>query len=89
MNEKSLKWVNIFMNLLEKTIEKVIAECEYSGVLGDGSTGDGCGGAFSGDTYAKGDARVPKILGPVITRQGVAQSRNPAKPPKKKKKLTL
>lgn len=54
-------------NLLEKTINQVLLEMEYSETFG--SAGGECG-AFSHDAYAKGDARVPKVLGAVITRQG-------------------
>lgn len=85
-NENHPLMVNIFMNLLETTIEKVITECEYAEVIGNDNSG---GGAFSGDTYAKGDTRVPKILGPIVTRNGTVQSRNSKKKDKQKKKLTL
>ena len=66
--------LNICMNVLEMLINDVLNECEYAGTLGDAAA-DGGPGCFSGDTYAPGDARVPKILGSVITRQGTVRKK--------------
>lgn len=67
-------------NLLEKTINQVLLEMEYSETFG--SAGGECG-AFSHDVYAKGDARVPKVLGAIITRQGSLKKKKKKKHHKK------
>ena len=65
-----------------KIVEQVITEDAVAG--GDGSAfGPGVGSTatvFSGDNYAKGDARMPKsIYGGVLSRYGMSKKKRKKK----------
>ena len=74
--ESSGKFERIFLKMLE---EEMTAGA--GGALGSGSSYNPPGDVNSGDTYAPGDARLPKALGAVQTRKGTA-----GKKKKKKRK---
>lgn len=63
-----------------KYFKKVLEEAMTAGDLGSG--GFAPNASTSGDTYAPGDARVPKVLGKVQKRADL----DPKKKKKKKKK---
>ena len=72
--ESSGKFERIFLKMLK---EEMTAGA--GGALGGGSSYNPPGDISSGDTYAPGDARLPKALGAVQTRKGTVNK-------KKKKK---
>ena len=74
--ESSGKFERIFLKMLE---EEMTAGA--GGALGGGSSYNPPGQINSADTYAPGDARLPKALGAVQTRKGTA-----GKKKKKKRK---
>jgi hypothetical protein len=59
--------------------EKVLVEMDVAGIMGGAPTSGG--NLENIDGYAAGDTRIPKILGGIQTRKGLA------KKSKKKKKL--
>jgi hypothetical protein len=68
----------------QKIVENVLNEDVVASGAGSafGSNVEATASAFSGDTYASGDARTPKSLyGGVVTRQGLRKRKT-----KKKKK---
>ena len=65
------------MNLFDALVESILSEnANVAGgagsVLGPGVTSTAT--QFSGDTYAKGDARIPKVLGGIIKRNKIPTS---------------
>ena len=74
--ESSGKFERMFLKMLK---EEMTAGA--GGALGGGSSYNPPGDINSGDTYAPGDARLPKALGAVQTRKGTT-----GKKKKKKKK---
>ena len=60
--------------------EKVLVEMDVDGIMGGAPTS---GGSLENvDGYATGDTRIPKVLGGVQTRNGIAKKKG-----KKNKKL--
>ena len=60
--------------------EKVLVEMDVAGIMGGAPTS---GGSLENvDGYAAGDTRIPKVLGGIQTRKGIAKKKG-----KKKKKL--
>ena len=49
--------------------EKVLVEMDVGGVMGGSPTSGGS--IETGDNYAPGDTRIPKLLGGVQTRKGM------------------
>lgn len=81
MSERTSKMIN-----LENLIEQILEEENMAGGAGSafGPGVQATATQFSGDTYAPGDARVPKSLyGGIVTRGGLIKSR---KKRKKKKR---
>ena len=67
---------------LEKLIKQVLEEENIAGGAGSafGPGVQATATQFSGDTYAPGDARVPKSLyGGIVTRRGLIKSRKKRK----------
>ena len=73
----------------KKLVEKVLSEDVVAGGEGSafGSGVQATASAFSGDTYATGDARTPKSLygGKLMTRMGM-KGKSKSKAPKRKSK---
>jgi len=65
------------MNLFDETVKKYLTDNTTASAGVAASGGQGGGDYEAGDTYAPGDARMPKVLGKIIKR----------KKKKKKKKL--
>lgn len=81
MSERTSKMIN-----LENLIEEVLTETTLAGGVSSafGPGVQATATQFSGDTYAPGDARVPKSLyGGIVTRRGLIKRR---KKRKKKKR---
>jgi hypothetical protein len=57
--------------------EKVLVEMDVAGIMGGAPTS---GGSLENvDGYAAGDTRIPKVLGGVQTRKGIAKKKGKKK----------
>jgi hypothetical protein len=72
-------------SVLGKKDESLLTEMDAGGVMGGVPTS---GGAIeTGDNYASGDTRIPKVLGRVQTRQGGIKPTSKPKKAKKRSKM--
>jgi len=67
------------MSLFDEAVTQYLSDntMASAGMVMDG--GQGGGEYTDGDTYAPGDARVPKVLGSTITRKGKVKKKKKAK----------
>ena len=67
------------MRLFDETVAQYLTDNTMSSVGMAASGGQGGGEHTDGDTYASGDARLPKVLGSTIKRKGKVKKKKKAK----------
>ena len=69
------------LRLFDQVVEQYLTDNTVASVSMDATGAQGAGDYTTADTYAPGDARMPKVLGATIKREGKVKKK------RKKKKL--